>query len=243
MTRLNYTGRRRITRDRIGLELVEGEPNPLVTLVLDLKGQDLEPDAVASLEAHRQTRFMRLDCGTVGKLVPLVNAPLTEFPDATGIQFRVKVTGPDGQIIAAADKIRPHRPDVGESPTEGLLPFRAEDLGQEIWRLDLDDDNPIVKVNNRLGDWKATVTSMEFRVLVYPEIVRRIGGWLLDQADPDSAEGALADWRDFAQSLGTDPTAAPDTDEARIEWINDLVDRFCTKHDLLNGYLSTVGED
>jgi hypothetical protein len=238
VTRLNYTNRVRITREKIHLELVEGDPNPRVTFTAALAGYELDPEATVALEARRQTRFMRLTCGTVADPMELDRAVLGEFPDAAGIQFRVKVTDPDGRIAAAADRLRPSRPDAGESPTEGLLPFRAEDLGREIWRLDLDDDNPIVKLNNRLPDWKSVATSSQFRSLVYPQIVRAIALWALDRPEPE--EGVVADWRSFIGWLGAELDDPPETDETKAQWANDVVDRFCTQNDLLTGYLSTI---
>ncbi len=238
MTRLNYTGRRRITRNLVSLEVIDDTPHPRASLgPLDLSTLDLPDDASVSLEAFRQNRYMRLDCGTVGSPLVIDREPLTDFNDAIGIQFRLKVTGEGGRIVAAANRIRASRPDLDHGPAEGLLPFRSADLGAALWRLHLDDGGPVVEVNQRLDDWKSFAATIQFRVLVYPEVVRRIGYWLLENADQDEDDGVLADWRSFAEELGTDTTDRLDDEQAREEWTEDLVQRFSSRHDLLNSFL------
>ena len=67
MARINYTGRKRIVREKIRLRLTEDGAVRLHADTLDLNDLNLPPHARIVIEAQRQTRFARLACGTVAE--------------------------------------------------------------------------------------------------------------------------------------------------------------------------------
>ena len=256
MTRLNFTGRRRINRDNVRLRLTENEGVVVLHVdQIDLQALDLPDDATVIVEAYRQTNLLRVPCGTVGQLKPPSETALSEFEGAPGILFRVKVVGStapsEGKLLAAADRL-PATLDDGPTGRVSILPFRPTgDLDQRLWQLDTDDEWPTVLINIGVGDWKSFAQSVHFRALVYPEVVRLVALWVVEHLE-DAAEGdgAASVWRNFLANFGVDPVeAAPSGDDrydwAR-EWAEDVADKFARKHkffDLLQPVLEGVGAE
>lgn len=239
MTRINYTGRKRIPRDRVRLRLASnGDIRLYVTSVALPAGLPL--DARVVIEAQRQTRFMRLDCGTVAAPDWPNDALLSEFDVVDGVRFRLKVVGTseaaEGKILAAADSIVATS-EGSLSGRDPLLAFRPALLGHRLWRLDTSDGAwPVVLVNQAIGDWHQFAREPYFQALVLPEVLRQIALWVVenleDADEPDTPAGA---WRRFFKSLGSDPLeeAPPDGDDRAgwaQDWADDVTDRFCRRH-------------
>jgi hypothetical protein len=108
--RLNYTGRKKIRREDVGIALHE-KPNAPATFDADLSKLSeykLPDDAVVSVEARLQTRWMRFPFGTVGAITPAADRTLTEFDSAEGMMFSVKVTAVSGTPRQAPRRGRRH---------------------------------------------------------------------------------------------------------------------------------------
>ena len=101
---------------------------------------------------------MRFDFGTVGVLRPPLDRRLTEFDSVEGVLFRVKVIAssePRGLLIAEADQIRPRQAKDEEDQRVPLLPVVPNrELGDEIFRVEFDSNQTLLKVNDSLGDWR-----------------------------------------------------------------------------------------
>jgi hypothetical protein len=251
VTRINYTGRKRIPRDRVSLRIASNGGIKLHVTSVELP-PDLPPGARVVIEAQRQTRFMRLDCGTVASPLLPIGEPLIEFDVADGIRFRLKVVGAseadEGKILAAADGIVAAS-DETPSGREPLLAFRPAPLDQRLWKLDISDGAwPVVLVNQSIGDWHQFAREPHFQALVYPEVLRQIALWVVenleDADEPDTPAGA---WRRFLKDLGTDPVEdAPPDEEERSgwaqDWADDVADKFCRRH-RFRDLVGTAGED
>src|SRR3989442_1117841 len=91
--RINYTGRRRISRDDVKIVLYESNGSPAkFDAKLELASYGLPDDAIIFVEAYRQTFLMRFNFGTVSKIEQPSDHFLAEFESPEGILFRVKVT-------------------------------------------------------------------------------------------------------------------------------------------------------
>lgn len=240
MTRINYTGRRRIPRDRVQLRVrtVSGIPH-LDVLRLDLSGMPLPDSATLVVEAYRRSKFTRFPSGTVGSPDLPSGQTLNDFEAAESPLFRVKVVGADGdagKLLAVADQLRPQEEDEG--PQTSLLSIAGAPLGQQLWKLDLNDDDPQLVVNSGVGDWKNFASSPLFTALVLPEALRQVIDWAVrDLADAgEEEETPRALWVSFlADELGQDPRgldlAEPDDLET---FVSDAVRRFCNQHRFLD---------
>ena len=96
--RVNFTGRKRIARNRVTIELVSGSPRTFHAK-FDLSGYDFPLDAAVFLEAtcagsSHQTRF---DCGTIGAITIPAERSLASVLGEEPF-FNVKVVDQSGRI-------------------------------------------------------------------------------------------------------------------------------------------------
>src|SRR5262245_16465362 len=110
--RFNYTGRVRIRRDDVRVALVRNDDGSTAfDDELALASYGLPADAQIVVEAYRSgTAWIRFPFGTVGNPSKPTKTKLEGFDSPEAVLFRVKVTSPaerHGQLLAAADRIRP----------------------------------------------------------------------------------------------------------------------------------------
>ena len=235
MTRLNFTSRQRILRSAVALDVEVIGGLSTLSASVDLGSYSFPNKATVVLEARRQTTFMRFVLGEARDPVVLDSEPLTEFGGDASITFTVKVVAvePDGhgKILGLAKNIRPASA-ADDRESKGILPFRAsDDLGYRAWQLDLTGDEPVVLINRIVGDWNGFARTPEFCALVYPELIRGIALWVVE-TDPD--DDATSPWLKFLKGLGHDPRDAPDEEEARSAWAEEVAFSFSGRHHLLD---------
>lgn len=248
MTRLNFTGRRRVTRERVSVRLEPTCEGPVVSVDrLHLDGLDLPPEAEVYVEVYRQTGCDRFACGTVGGLQLPRQQTLDSFDELDGLLVRVKVVGTGeraGLLLAAGRQIPPAAGE--DAPAMSLLPVQPSgDLGQRLWKLDLEGE-PTLLVNADLGDWREVTASPLFIATVFPEVVRQVALWLLEHIDDGSApEGHVAGlWHGFLLALGGVPsvTAHEDSEEAD-EWADTVSAAFARRHRFVDHLRAEVETD
>jgi hypothetical protein len=243
--KLNYTNRQRLKREHVSVSIhhpIEADP-PVMTASIDLTSYSLPPDAHVLVEAYRHTAWQRFDYGTVGNLRGPEDRILRDFGAAEGVQFRVKIVEPiahgatAARILAHEDGIMPNK----DGPRPSLLPLDPDpSLREEVWRLDIDEkDGPLVRVSTHLvRDRHALARSPAILTLALPEILRRILTWALDEGLPgdDDWDTPRGRWVRFGCGLlgqSEPPQELDDRDEgadAKDQWINDVVTRFCRAH-------------
>ena len=242
LRRLNFTSRVRIKREHVSVGLLAAPAGtaPRFRAAIDLSGYSLAPSALVCVEAHRNPAYQRFDLGTVAE--PLAAPPdgfiLEGFGTGEGVHFRVKVVEPPGasgraaRILARADNIIPTQ----EGRRRSLLPMEPVDLGDEVWRFEIQDEaTPIVYVNKSLGlDRQSLARSPEFISLVLPGVLRDILEWALEPAVPEehAEDDPRWPWVQYALSLLGRATPPPELSEDGLtEFKGTLIDkavgRFC----------------
>lgn len=237
--RINYTGRTRINREHINITVMEEEPRRSEFVAnLDLSGYDLPQEAAVFVEAYALSVCQRFDFGRIGNFSPPETLCLSAFDNVDALKFRVKVvqlTQGKKHILAEADKITPGRADEDGARTP-LLPVLPRDLGEDVFRLDFTND-PVLRINSSVGDWKAVSTSRMFITLAYPSILRQILGCVLIQDRHDDVDDT-GDWRSlwlrFTLSL-PNVGPIPDVENAGdvLDWIDTAIDSFARNHGML----------
>lgn len=242
--RFNFTGRKKIHREDAWITLYERPNGPIVfdAELANLSKYNLPYDAIISVEARLQTRWMRFAYGTVGAVTPPADRTLTEFDTSDGIVFSVKVTATSdfrGILVAEASgiPIRYFGEDAGRRCP--LLPVKSDDIGQEVYRLDFSNDPPILLVNRAAGDKDLIVRSPLFMSIVYPaafrEVLNRIVN--IEEFDDVDDDGDVwqTRWLKFATQLpGVGPI--PDRDSDRDMWIDDAVAAFAKHQGMLDRF-------
>lgn len=241
--RINWTGRRRITRKEARI-LLRREGGLRFELVLDVATLSLPPDALVQVEAYAGAFVTRFDFGTVGLVRVPASTELTDFEDLDQILFRVKVLGVGplaSRILAEADQLRPFDPDEELSHRRPLLEPRGAELGEIVWRLEIDETKgPDFQLNKTLGvNWKDIARTPQFVWLVLPEVLRQI----LEVAVKADAEELSDDswqrkWLLFAEAIPGAPREPEDVDDEQAsEWASDVVAAFCRRHRMRDNLL------
>jgi hypothetical protein len=235
--RINSTGRKKIPHSRIDLRIlstVPGEPLK-ARLGLDLASLNLPSSAALSVEAYHRSSTMRFDCGTIGsKKIPDV-LTLNEIDQSGAVLFRIKVIDQGasrGKILASADRVRPSIEGENEG-RKSIFPVEYRDLGQEIWRVEIDDDaGPLLLLNSKVP---ALMNRIYDNPLVagtlLPAAFRLVLQYLAKEPAEDDEDGVgwKAEWKRFCtEALGIeDDLDDMDEEDEREKWVEDAVRRYC----------------
>lgn len=233
--RFNYTDRKRILHSHSVVSLSRNGDEVSFDAQLLLQEYGLPGTAVVVVEAYRQTNLRRYPFGTAASPRPQGPTSLTGFSDVETLLFRVKVVDPSsGLLLAEADRIRPTDPDGGERPS--FLGVRGDNLSGEAWKLEFDNDHPVLVIEKQYGPYQILLASPHFRWLVLPHVFRSLLHRALadeledfDDASADSWQHAVV--RQAVTLTGSIPPEGDD-EERREEWITDAVRTFCRRHGL-----------
>jgi hypothetical protein len=231
--RFNSTGRIRITRSKIDIAL-EQAPDlnviPTARASLRLEGLEVPGDAIVAIEAYYRTSSMRFACGTVSNLNVPERMVLSDIDKGGAVRFRVLVIASDGtgRILAAADGLRPSTPGDG-ADRQALLPMRETDIGNELWKIEVDyRTGPVLLVNNRVSGLAAQIRTIPLlQGLILPHAFRAILQNLNPSGESDDDDLWGDNWRRFLTDLGV-ATEAEDPNDADsvYEWIETAVRAF-----------------
>jgi hypothetical protein len=212
--RLNYTGRKKINRPDASIRIRRSD-GLAFDADLRLSGYRLEqvtPPPRVYVEAYRgaSTLWKRFDFGRIGTLQPPADRSLDEFGVAEGILFRVKVTAEGdarGKLLAEADRIRPRLPEDQDEHTLPLIQHMpADDIGDELWRVDFRDDMPLLKINSRVPmGVDQFLLDPHHRAIFAPAVMRQVLTRFLiierDQGDEDDETNWRLCWIRFSEDL------------------------------------------
>ncbi len=236
--RLNSTGRRRITRDRVAIVLEQPADvfqASWASATINLADLELPFDAIVVLEAYYRSSAMRFPCGTVERVVVPERMHLTDIDRGGAVKFRLLVTAADqsGRILASADGIRAASQDQG-TDKQPLLPVRETDLGTELWNVDVDvRTGPTLLINNRVPGLMARLRTLPLlQGAILPHALRIVLQNLTAAGEEEEDDLWGEDWRKFLIQLGV--PAQPDDPEdgdSCEEWIETAVRAFCDLKD------------
>lgn len=242
-TRLNGTGRKRIERRHAQIELATdvGGHRPRVTARFALAELGLPAAGIIIVEAYRESFVERFAFGTVAQPGPVDIPRLSELTSAK-LLFRVKVVEPkSGKLLALASRLGLEAAD--DHPRNELFRVRTEDLGQEVWRVEIDEaDAPALILHKdiaptphmwlRRPDVRATVLPAAMRTVLF-------GLWRRNEDLDDDDDSWAQRWFRFAQALT--PTEKPDNlEEAMWNWIDEACKGFAQRHQLMEGFRRTA---
>jgi len=246
--RFNYTGRKKLVRTRVSISLNKTSDSLLAfDAAVQLDGLDLPPGAKIFIEAYRRAYFKRISCGTVSAPKFPRKFILEGLDPEALVRFRVKIVDKKGRILAIADRITRR---TEEEPTDKicLLPVDFVDLGQSVWRLDVDSDWPSLQLNKCVENIREIARSDNcFLTLVYPEIVRQVLYKIVveeDHTDPYTDDDWMSQWLRFVIDLSEDKQLPPSgySDPVKLEklkWIDDAVNAFSSNNNVLEKFIQS----
>lgn len=252
--RLNYTGRRKIPRDRIHISLFRTAGLEEFDAVLKVQDLDLPETARVFVEAYHKSDWMRFAYGTVGAPAIPAERRLTAFYPGARVLFRVKVVSAgeeSGKILAEVDRLTPVSAD-DDRIREPLLPVRVVgNLGDQVWRLAW-NGGPVLELNAAEPEIKHLLTGdSRFKWLILPEVFRsvltRVLAEEMDEPEEAGEETVAGRWLKFAASLHPEPPPAAEGRDAETTaaWVDDIVAAFCRRHRALAHWRSAIrpGDD
>jgi hypothetical protein len=227
-TRSNPTALQKIDKKRVGIVVsVIDELRYFNLHKLELDGLKLSPTHRLVCIARAGKTSRRFEMGSIAAL-RRENIPLGELDRSEPLRFRILVHAEnEPRLIASAENLRPY----DENESESLLPMEPADLGQLLWKLDLNVEGPVLKFNSSVFPSAAGVENyLPFAALVLPEAVRKIVETIADQPDIlDDEDEPLSHWGKWLESMGIEDPQELDEEE-RSEWCERVIEAFCNRH-------------
>jgi hypothetical protein len=241
VSRLNYTGRKRIPREHVTIGVSGTGVDAVVGATFDLKALGFPATARVVLEAQAGWTVQRFEFGTVGQHIEPSDRRLTEFSSLAGLLFRLKViaTGDyDGRLLGVADKLKASG-DIEQSAQQSFVVVRPHDLGDRVWKIEFDEAQPLLLVNSRLLDHQDFLKRKDVAALVLPEALHRILATAAEQGADDETGGG---WQTMAIRLGerlAGRAAPPSTEDEELErWVDEAVGAFSRRHQFIDAFVS-----
>jgi len=228
--RINQTGRKKIHRSDVTINLVEhknGKPGFTAAFRLD---DSLPKEAAVYVEAYNSNTLQRFSFGTAGYPAAPEKTVLDQLDLSSQVRFRVKVvdeSGPAGKLIASAEGLRSEE-DSEEEHRASLMVFKSSELGSLTWKIECSDDSkPVLYMNNKIPASKETLLhNPVFRGLILPGALREVLMSILLDLDDDPVDGSWQErWLNFAEEIS--PSGLGGRQEERDHmWVNEVADAF-----------------
>lgn len=226
-TRSNPTNLIEIAQNRISIVVTEVSGQRYFNLSrLDVGGLDLKGDLRVYCVARAGKTNQRFDIGTIDMLKK-DSFTLDELDRSESLRFRILVHEEyKPLLVASAEGLC----QMDESQSESLLPMEPAELGQLLWRLDVNEEGPVLKYNIAVFPSSAGIENyLPFGALVLPEALRKVMEEIAKQPSRLDDEGdILSVWANWLDSIGVG-RPSDDEDEA-LAWCNLVVNTFCERH-------------
>ncbi len=251
--RVNFTGRKRIARSHVRVEVRDGTPRTFDALV-NLDGTGMPIGASVFLEAMcaGSTVVRRFPFGAVERIIPPKDRTLDGI-EGENVFFALKVVDNReriGRILGIAENIRPERAGIQTATgRQGILPIETAPLGQQLWDLHFGEIDVCLRVNDEISGLKERARwDPIFYAAIYPAIVRQILSRALAEGVDveEQSDRWPVLWLKFAKSLHPDQETPPTPDtseEDRDSWIDAVVDAFCRQHTLKDEFVKHLPTD
>jgi hypothetical protein len=213
---INFTGRQKILLEDVKLRVEEVAGGYQVSGEIDLKRFNLD-EGIVVIEMYRQNYRERKSIGHVvgPDGVPRTHMEVSEtFPPYSVVSVLlcdIKIVsakpGAEGKVLAWAQSLRPtYGGENADALSKGLLPFVGDsEMGQLLWFTSFEDEqNPIVKINESITDWRSFCRTPVFQALVLPEIVRDLAQWLWKVLDQRDELSIVQQWVEVFKAFGAD---------------------------------------
>lgn len=253
--RVNYTGRQRIPRENIEINLVRDDDIiRSFDAIISFDDFDFPDDAKVYIDAYHRTEFLRFNFGTVDDRENPRSTALSSLAYGANLKFRLLVvdeSGKHGLILGQADRISPEK----EADRKSILPVDWKDLGKQIWRIEYTEHEggPILYFNGKIPNIKnISMSDPQFFICVYPSVIREVLTHIVFVDGVDSpSEPSIdwhADWIRFARIILPgrehpeilDPGVEDFNSEDAKKWIDDVVEEFCDSRKEWDKYISQI---
>jgi len=252
--RFNYTGRKRILRDRIDITLnKDGNLVRSAVFQLNLREMNLLQDASVYVEAYQrmaESRISRIGIVNEGDVMGTIDLSTCGYDE--NLKFRIYVvneSGEHGLILAHADRIKPEQ-DVNRKT---ILPILFKDIGQQIWKIVYEGDGcePLLLLNRGIPAIETIAKNdAQFIMFVYPAVLKEVLKHMVFVDGIDSLSDPQTDWhKDWLNLtrylIGEEPPNGILKIENEIskngealKWIDKVVEGFCNSRSEWSIYIT-----
>lgn len=250
--RIRLTGRRQLSKSAVRVSLSElgGDPLVVVTVAHPEAFKPFPSGAKVSLRLVENKAVEVVDLGTVAKLHTSRKLNLRELT-APSCQLRIADPGhkAKGLLLASTDTWTLRGDDEkNDANSRGILQFLAAETAPQPWKLQINEnDFPLVLVDKRIpnaGLWARN--DPVFVGTALPAIVRQILDEILRGQYSDDTPWVVS-WLQWADAIlpGAAPSLPEDDRAVRLDYLDRLLDSFCSKHDLAEKMLAAAdrGDD
>jgi hypothetical protein len=245
MRRFNYTGRKRIFKKDVAIQIMEKSDTGLpFEAIIDLPKYDLPEDAPVYLEAYHQTKLERFDFGTVKETIPQKETVLKTFDEDENINFTVKVvdlTEKNGRLLALVKGLKPSSKEPAKH--KSLLPVSIQPLDNLVYELQFSDDAPVLILNERFSENGINFMPLDeyFTSLCFPPILKEILTRIIvidDITDPDEDNPDWqTKWLKYAKQFNNESIPSEEDDsDGKLQWIDDVVDGWAYQTEVINKF-------
>jgi hypothetical protein len=239
VSRLNYTGRKRIQRDCVSIGVSGSPPNAVVGASFRLGDLGFPGAARVVLEAYAGWIVQRFDFGTIDQITSPTDARLSEFDSTAGLLFRLKVVGTgdrDGRLLGVADRLHPSA-EFDTIAQQSFVVVRPQDLGDRVWKLELDPSQPLLLVNNRIVDHHDFLKRRDVAALLLPEVLSQLLRFAIETGEEEDGSG----WIGTTLRIGTrlaGREAPPSAEEEEVQrWTDEVVGAFARRHQFIDAII------
>ena len=207
---------------------------------LQLSKYSLDEASPVTLIARAGNTSRRFELGTIGS-PSLGSFELDGLDLSKPLIFRLLVKEKSSpRLVASAERLR----CAGDGDVESVLPIVCVDLGQRIWRLDINDDGPVLLCNVRIfTSGSSADTYVPFCSLVLPEALRQVLEHIAkDPGKLDEDRSPWADWEGWMRKFGIE-VPPPADEELKREWVEDSTVRFCDHYKFTDWLQSDMGKE
>ena len=255
----NFTDRHKLEKSCFSFEADEGPPRKVRITKLDFSNKNLPDDAEVILEARitGTSRIERFRVGTVAELTQ------TEFvlpiEESERFTLALKVIAPNDpkrRILRYAEGIKIAFGKERERGSRSILAFSADDLGDVLWKLEYESNEVVLVVNSAFADFGDLFLDGCYAPLLLPEIIRSVLTRALyerrdslPENNEDIEESWSSQWLLFAKGFSRDsefPSLSNNGEydfNAADEWIDEVIEAFCSKHGLKKMFEQAVDLD
>lgn len=239
--KFNYTGRKKLNRQRINISIADERPYKSFTATLDLKDLGLPDDAKVYIEPYVNSSVMRFPFGTVTNPIAPTDTLLIDLPSSSQIRFRIYVvdeTKKIGRLLRVAKQIKTRDLEGAGNRMSILHIDWDKDLDQQIFRVIFpDNDYPRLEINKRIENAKELVKSdLIFRSLVFPVAVRQVAErialtWEEFEEEDSSWQSTWLKFIKEVLHVNVEVEFGDDSNEDEINhWVEEIVAAFCRKN-------------
>ncbi|HEC07573.1 MAG TPA: hypothetical protein ENJ12_12015 [Thiolapillus brandeum] len=245
--RIRLTGRRQLPRSSVDVRVTEvGEKRVVSLVIVNHDCFSRMPETARIKLRLFENKFSEtLDFGTLGKPKATAEVKNSAFSVPT-CQLRVVATDGEqkGLLLGSTNtwNLKAGGSDEGEQASESILLFLPQDISPRAWKLDIrDDDYPVVYIDKRIPDPRTWARNDPvFLSCVLPAIIREVFEEILQAGSPPEQAWAK-DWMAWADTLM--PGKPPPWNDGRpqkLSWLDDLLDSFCHRHDMLGRLVGKI---